>query len=285
MQMSDISNSISRRRLLGSTFHYAACLLLVLIVLFPLSWVLFGSFKSPSEIFAYPPSILPQQPTLQNYSEVITRTGLPVYMMNTTIVTVVTVVLTLFFGSMAAYGFSRWNFRFKNVLLVTLLIFQLIPSAVNIIPFYLMASWADMLNSRITLIAIYSATQIPFVIWIMKGIIDSIPRSLDEAAIIDGCSWARVFFSIILPLSLPGLAASGFLVFLHSWSEFVLPLVLAGSNDVAVVSVGIYRFFGMDTSAYNYAFAASVLSSLPVLIGYLFAQEFLVSGLTKGSDK
>jgi len=283
--MSDISNSISRRRLLGSTFHYAACLLLVLIVLFPLSWVLFGSFKSPSEIFAYPPSILPQQPTLQNYSEVITRTGLPVYMMNTTIVTVVTVVLTLFFGSMAAYGFSRWNFRFKNVLLVTLLIFQLIPSSVNIIPFYLMASWADMLNSRITLIAIYSATQIPFVIWIMKGIIDSIPRSLDEAAIIDGCSWARVFFSIILPLSLPGLAASGFLVFLHSWSEFVLPLVLAGSNDVAVVSVGIYRFFGMDTSAYNYAFAASVLSSLPVLIGYLFAQEFLVSGLTKGSDK
>jgi ABC-type glycerol-3-phosphate transport system permease component len=169
--------------------------------------------------------------------------------------------------------------------MVTLLILQLIPSTVNIIPYYLMMNWFGLLNTRTALVLIYTATHVPFTIWIMKGHFDTLPRSLDEAAVIDGCSMFRVFWSIILPLSLPGLSAAGFLVFIGSWSEFLVPLVIANSRDVAVMSVGLYSFFGMDSTAYHYAFAASVMSTAPVILAYLFAQRYLISGLASGSEK
>lgn len=266
----------------GTYTLYAA---LLLIVLFPLSWVIFGSFKNPSEIFAYPTTFFPRDFTLSNYADVIRRTALPTYLINTAIVTAFTLVFTLTIGTIAAYGFSRWNFPFKNTILVTLLILQLIPSTVNIIPYYLMMNWFGLLNTRTALVLIYTATHVPFTIWIMKGYFDTLPRSLDEAAVIDGCSMFRVFWSIILPLSLPGLSAAGFLVFIGAWSEFLVPLVIANSRDVAVMSVGLYSFFGMDATAYHYAFAASVMSTAPVVIAYLFAQRYLISGLASGADK
>lgn len=255
------------------------------VVLVPLAWVLLGSFKNPSEIFAFPSTIFPREFTLANYADVIRRTALPSYLYNTAIVSGITVVLSLIIGTVAAFGFSRWDFPFKNTLLVTLLIMQLIPSTVNIIPYYVMMNALGLLNTRTALVLIYTATHVPFTIWIMKGYFDTLPRSLDEAAVIDGCSRFRTFWNILLPLSLPGLASAGFLVFLGSWSEFLVPLVIANSKEVAVMSVGLYSFFGMDSTAYNYAFAASIMSTAPVLIVYLFAQRFLVSGLTSGTEK
>ncbi|MBN9346550.1 MAG: carbohydrate ABC transporter permease [Devosia sp.] len=274
-----------RRRIGEHAGTYTLYAALLLIVLFPLSWVILGSFKNPSEIFAYPTTFFPRDFTLSNYADVIRRTALPTYLINTAIVTAFTLVFTLVIGTIAAYGFSRWNFPFKNTILVTLLILQLIPSTVNIIPYYLMMNWFGLLNTRTALVLIYTATHVPFTIWIMKGYFDTLPRSLDEAAVIDGCSMFRVFWSIILPLSLPGLSAAGFLVFIGAWSEFLVPLVIANSRDVAVMSVGLYSFFGMDATAYHYAFAASVMSTAPVVIAYLFAQRYLISGLASGTDK
>jgi ABC-type glycerol-3-phosphate transport system permease component len=267
------------------TSTYVLYVVLLLIVLFPLSWVILGSFKNPSEIFAYPTTFFPRDFTLTNYADVIRRTALPTYLINTAIVTGFTLVFTLAIGTVAAYGFSRWDFPFKNTILVTLLILQLIPSTVNIIPYYLMMNWFGLLNTRAALVLIYTATHVPFTIWIMKGYFDTLPRSLDEAAVIDGCSMFRVFWSIVLPLSLPGLSAAGFLVFIGSWSEFLVPLVIANSREVAVMSVGLYSFFGMDTTAYHYAFAASVMSTAPVILAYLFAQRYLISGLASGAEK
>jgi len=279
------SRGIAPWRLGELTSTYVLYAVLLLIVLFPLSWVILGSFKNPSEIFAYPTTFFPRDFTLTNYADVILRTDLPTYVINTAIVTGFTLVFTLAIGTVAAYGFSRWNFPFKNTILVTLLILQLIPSTVNIIPYYLMMNWFGLLNTRTALVLIYTATHVPFTIWIMKGYFDTLPRSLDEAAVIDGCSMFRVFWSIMLPLSLPGLSAAGFLVFIGSWSEFLVPLVIANSREVAVMSVGLYSFFGMDTTAYHYAFAASVMSSAPVILAYLFAQRYLISGLASGAEK
>jgi len=265
---------------------YALYGLLSLLVLFPLAWVLLGSFKNPGEIFAYPTTFWPRDFTFTNYTDVINRTALPNYLWNTVIVTASTLVFALGIGTVAAYGFSRWDFPFKDTILVVLLVLQLIPSTVNIVPYYMMMNSLHLLNTHAALIIIYTAGNIPFVIWIMKGYFDSLPRSLDEAAVIDGSSMFRVFWSIILPLSLPGLSAAGFLTFLSAWSEFLLPLVLANSREVAVMSVGLFSFFGMDgNTAYHYAFAASVMSTAPVIIAYLFAQEYLVSGLASGAEK
>lgn len=267
------------------TIIYALYAVLAAVVLIPLAWVLLGSFKNPSEIFAFPTTFLPRHFTLTNYADVIRRTALPTYLLNTAIVTAFTLVFALTIGTIAAFGFSRWDFPFKNTILVTLLIFQLIPSTVNIIPYYVMMNALDLLNTRTALVLIYTATHVPFTIWIMKGYFDTLPRSLDEAALIDGCPRFRTFWSVLLPLSLPGLASAGFLVFVGSWSEFLVPLVIANSKDVAVMSVGLYSFFGMNTTAYNYAFAASIMSTAPVILVYLFAQRFLISGLASGAEK
>jgi ABC-type glycerol-3-phosphate transport system permease component len=264
---------------------YAGYLVLAAIVLFPVSWALLGSFKNASEIFQYPPRLWPRDFTFANYVDVLQRTGFANYLYNTAVVAGLTVICTLAFGAVAAYGFSRWDFKLKYPILVFLLALQLIPSTVNIIPYYMMMNSLGLLNTLTGLVIIYTATHIPFTIWVLKGFYDTIPRSLDEAGQIDGASRFRILWSVILPISVPGLAAAGFLVFLASWGEFLVPLVLANSRDTAVITVGLYSFFGVDVTAYHTLFAASTLATAPVIVVYLFAQEYFISGLTAGSEK
>jgi ABC-type glycerol-3-phosphate transport system permease component len=202
------------------------------------------------------------------------------------IVASLTTVCVLILASVAAYGFSRWTFRFKEVVLVSLLVCQLIPTATTIIPYYLMMSGLGLLNSHAGLVIIFSATHAPFAIWILKSQFDSIPIALDEAAAIDGSSRLRTLFSIILPLSLPGLGAAGCLTFITVWAEFLIPLVIAGTQDTTLASVGLFGLFGQDTTTYfNRLFAATAVVVVPVVILYIFAQEQFIAGLSGGAEK
>jgi len=283
---SSVSASHRKPSALGrNLFIYGLYAFIFVQVLFPLSWAFFGAFKSPSEIFAYPPSFWPRNATLENFQNVLTRGSFARAVWNTVIVSAVSVVLTLALGSMAAYAISRWNFRFKDTFLVVLLGLQLIPSTVNIVPYYLMMNELGLLNTLTGLVVIYTASNIPITIWLLKGFFDTIPVSLDEAAAIDGCSKFRTFFSIVLPLSLPGMSVAGFLAFISCWSEFLVPLVIAPSRDTTVVSVGLYNFFGPDGVEYNALFAATLITVAPVIVAYLFAQRYIVSGLTAFSEK
>lgn len=260
--------------------------LLVLVVMLPLSWAFFGSLKPQSEIFAYPPSFFPREFSLQAYLDILTRTQIPRFLVNSIIVTLVTTVLVICCASVAAYGFSRWSFRGKNVVMVGLLVCQLIPSGVTIIPYYLMMNQLNLLNTHAGLILIFTATHVPFALWIIKGQFDAIPVSLDEAAVIDGASRWRVLFTVIMPVSLPGIGAAACLTFITVWAEFLIPMVLANSPETTLVSVGLYNLFGRDsTTFYNQLFAAAVLATTPVIIAYLVAQEQFISGLTGGAEK
>jgi ABC-type glycerol-3-phosphate transport system permease component len=259
---------------------------LLAAVVLPLGWVLFGGFKSSGELFLYPPTMWPRSPTIQNFTDIFTRLEFGRYVWNTVVVSAWTVVLTLFLGGLAGYALSRWDFRYKDVLLITLLGLQLIPSTVNIVPYYMIMNQLGLLNTLTGLVLIYTATSIPLTIWVLKGFFDTVPRSLDEAAAIDGCSKWRTYWSVIVPLSLPGLSVAGFLVFVGAWSEFLVPLVVASNRDVAVVSVGLFTFFGPDSqTAYTALFAATLVTVTPVIIAYFFAQRFLVSGLTAFAEK
>lgn len=270
------------QRFIGLT----AYALLVLVVMLPLSWAFFGSLKPQSEIFAYPPSFFPREFSLQAYLDILTRTQIPRFLVNSIIVTLVTTVLVICCASVAAYGFSRWSFRGKNVVMVGLLVCQLIPSGVTIIPYYLMMNQLNLLNTHAGLILIFTATHVPFALWIIKGQFDAIPVSLDEAAVIDGASRWRVLFTVIMPVSLPGIGAAACLTFITVWAEFLIPMVLANSPETTLVSVGLYNLFGRDsTTFYNQLFAAAVLATTPVIIAYLVAQEQFISGLTGGAEK
>lgn len=278
--------SVYRRRpaerFLGLTLYA----LIVMVVMLPLSWAFFGSFKPQAEIFAYPPTLFPREFSFDGYLEVLRRTQIPRFLANSLIVTTATTFLVLVFASVAAYGFSRWNFRYKNVVLVGLLVCQLIPASVTIIPYYLMMNQLNLLNTHAGMIIIFTATSIPFALWILKGTFDAIPRSLDEAAIIDGASRLRVLWMVILPVSLPGLGAAACLTFITTWAEFLVPMVIANSPETTLVSVGIYNLFGRDaTTFYNQLFAAATLATVPVIIAYLIAQEQFISGLTGGAEK
>jgi len=275
-----------RNRTLSRSLHYLVYLVLISIILFPLSWVLLGSFKHPTEIFTYPPTFFPRQFTFENYVEVFTRTEMVNYILNTIIAAVSSTVLSLMFASLAGYGFSRYEFKMKYPLLVAMLGLQLIPGSVNIIPYYIMMSKLGLLNTLFGLTLIYTSIRIPFSTWILKGYFDTLPRSLSDAARVDGCSTLRIFWNIMLPLSLPGLGAAGFLSLLAAWGQFLLPLVVASSNRTMVVGVGLYSFFGTEGNVYyHHLFAASIITITPVLVAYFLAQETFVSGLTRGANK
>lgn len=260
--------------------------LIVPFALLPLSWAFFGSFKSPSEIFAFPPTLLPREFTFDAYALILTSTRIPSYVLNSVIVAVSTTVCVLVLASLAAYGFSRWNFRFKQVVLVGLLVCQLIPTSVTIVPYYLMMNYLHLLNSHAGLVIIFTATHAPFAIWIIKSQFDTVPAVLDEAAAIDGSSRLRTLVSIILPVSLPGLGAAGCLTFITVWAEFLIPLVVAGTQETTVASVGLFGLFGQDsTTFYNRLFAATTIVIVPVVVLFVIAQEQFIAGLTGSAEK
>lgn len=260
--------------------------LVVLVVMLPLSWAFFGSFKPQSEIFAYPPRLLPEAFGFSAYAEILARTEIPRFLFNSIVVTVATTILVLIVASVAAYGFSRWDFRYKGAIMVALLVCQLIPSGVTIIPYYVMMSELNLINTHAGLILIFTATHIPFALWIIKGQFDAIPVTLDEAAIIDGASRIRVLWMVIVPVSVPGIGAAACLTFITVWAEFLVPMVLANSPETTLVSVGLYNLFGRDsTTFYNQLFAAATLATAPVIVAYLIAQEQFISGLTGGAEK
>jgi ABC-type glycerol-3-phosphate transport system permease component len=284
--LSIASRGRSGRPLEPNRLAYIFYPVLAVAILAPLGWALFGGFKSPNELFAYPPTIWPRLPTLQNFSDLFTRLQFGRYIWNTIVVAFWTVLCTLFFGGLAGYALSRWEFRFKDALLVGLLALQLIPSTVNVVPYYMIMNQLGLLNTLTALVMIYTATHIPITVWVLKGFFDTVPRSLDEAAAIDGCSKWRTYWNVIIPLSLPGLSVAGFLVFVSAWSEFLIPLVIASNKDVAVASVGLFTFFGPDTgTAFTSLFAATLVTVTPVVVAYFFAQRFLVSGLTAFAEK
>ncbi|SHE82328.1 multiple sugar transport system permease protein [Kaistia soli DSM 19436] len=275
-----------RRPLEPSPIAYIFYPVLAAAIILPLSWALFGGFKNPNELFTYPPTIWPRSPTLQNFVDIFTRLEFGRYIWNTILVAFFTVLLTLFLGGLAGYALSRWDFQGKEALMIGLLGLQLIPSTVNIVPYYMIMSSLGLLNTLTGLVLIYTATHIPITIWVLKGFFDTVPRALDEAAAIDGCSKWQTFWRVIMPLSLPGLSVAGFLVFVSAWSEFLVPLVIASNKNVAVASVGLFTFFGPEqATSYTSLFAATLITVTPVVIGYLFAQRYIVSGLTAFAEK
>jgi ABC-type glycerol-3-phosphate transport system permease component len=267
-------------------FIYSMYLLIAVIVLFPLSWVVLSAFKSDTELFRYPVSFIPQAPNLASFVHVLLRTEMPRYLKNTIVVCLSATALTLAFAAPAAYGFSKYRFRLKYPLLIAMLGLQLIPGTVNIIPYYIMMSKIGLLNTLSGLILVFAAGGIPFAVWILKSFFDSLPDSLIEAARVDGASSFRAFWNIMLPLSLPGLGAAGFLRFFADWSAFILPMVIAGAKKTMVASVGLYNYFGVDAVfELNKVFAASIVAFFPIVVIYFFTQETFVAGLVKGSGK
>ena len=215
------------------------------ITLVPLVWVLSTSFKSNEEAISLPPQFIPANPTLDNYLFVVTEPHIVHSLFNSFIVSIGSTVISVAISALGGYAFARFEFKGKNLLLSVILGLFMIPVLINIIPLYIMFSQIGLLNSLLGLILTFQILIIPLNIFLLKSYFETIPRELEEAALIDGCSSLGVLRRITIPLSMPGFAIAAVLAFRFSWNEFILPIVLANRPDSMVFQVALYEFVSL----------------------------------------
>ena len=252
---------------------------------FPILWMLFASLKSNAEIFALPPRLLPEHFTSMAYGAILSDPVKVRFFLNSYLVAGVVTALTLFVAIVTAYGFSRYAFRFKNALSMFIISTQTVPPITLLIPYFGMVVSLRIFNTYYALILTYMVFTLPYAILLMIGYLNTLPKDLDEAVLVDGGSSWTALWRVIIPLSVPGIVATAVYTFLLAWNEFLFALTLTKSMDMRTVPIGIELLMGQHAFEWNEMMAMSVLGSLPLLVLYLFAQRYFLAGMTAGSVK
>jgi multiple sugar transport system permease protein len=270
---------------------------LILIVLFtvliPFFWTFITSVAPAVDIHQRPPKWIPTKISFKYYIDIFTSSkkafGVSYEfkkgILNSMIVSISVTIIALFFGSLAAYSVVRLKVPFGKFITLFILLTQMMPPVILIIPLYFIASKVSMLDRKVSLILIYLAFNLPLAIWILEGYFKSIPVSIEESALIDGCSRLQSLFRVLLPLSGPALFTTGIFVFIASWNEFLMALVFTSSLTAKTVPVAIAEFIGRFTTDYGLMATAGILGSMPPLIFAAIFQRYLISGITTGSVK
>jgi arabinogalactan oligomer/maltooligosaccharide transport system permease protein len=289
-----------RRTSIANVLTHLTLIVVCIIMLFPVFWVVSTSFKTQGEIESSRITLLPENFTQENYDHIlngmvgtVTVVGEGRYQVNlfwawvknSLLVAGVTTVVGVLLAASTAYAFSRFQFRGRRVFLISFLVTQMFPGAILIVPLYNMLNEWGLLNNWLGLMLAYSTLALPFSVWMLKGFFDAIPYDLEEAAIVDGCSPFGAFWRIALPLTLPGIAVVAFFNFMTSWNEFMLALTFMTGEANKTLPVGLRNFVFQFNTDWHYMAAGSVLVTIPVMIGFLWAQRYLLSGLTAGGVK
>jgi multiple sugar transport system permease protein len=266
-----------RRRWGDRLVLYALALIAFVILAGPLLWMISSSLKTQGEVLANPPSVLPSDPQWGNYSQVFRQVPFGRYLLNSLLVASVVTVVALLFHSMAAYSLARLRFPGRQAIFMAILSTLMVPFTVIVIPLFVIVDWLGWVDTYAGLII----PMIPhaFGIFLLRQFYLSLPRELEEAAIVDGASLVRVYWHIVLPLSRPILAALGVFFFLANWNNFLWPLVVTQSQELWVVQLGIQQFTGQYGSQYHLIMAASTIAALPTLIMFFVFQKRLVEGI------
>lgn len=265
---------------------YILAALIVFVSFFPTVWLILTSLKSTADIYAWPIVFLPEPVTFENYKYVLTETPEFVrYLWNSLVVATITTCSILGFGGLAAYAISRLKFTGRNVILIGMLAVSMFPPLALLPSLFDIFLELDLLNTYPSLIISHTGLYMPMAIWILSSYYRTIPYEIEDAARVDGCSSFRIFWNIILPLSVPGLIATGLIVFIFSWNEFPLALVLMSDNTMRTAPVGISLYPGEFSFPWEIISAATVLAILPVLVISGVFSNRIIGGLTAGSVK
>jgi multiple sugar transport system permease protein len=253
----------------------AVALVLALMTIVPLLYMVAIGFKVPAEVFQ--PSLIPKAPTWNNYVYVLTQVPFVRYLINTLVVSAAVTILALWFHTMAGYALARLRFPGRETIFILIFSTFLVSLPVIIVPLFILVRAMGMLNTYAGLIvpAIFNA----FGIFLLRQYYLSLPRELEEAAIIDGASYWRIYWSVILPLSRPIIAALAILFFLANWNSFLWPLTVAGDNNLWVVQVGIANFKSQYSASWNYIMAASTIVAAPMLILFVIFQKQIMESI------
>jgi multiple sugar transport system permease protein len=233
----------------------------------------------------YPPRLLPAEPTFENFSRAWTSNHFSAYAFNSFIVAVATVVCVVLITSLTAYGFARFNFRGKEALFRVLLFSMMIPGVTTIFPTFLVMRDVNLLDSRLGLVILYSATGIAFNTFLLRGFFEGIPKELEEAVLIDGGGRWTIYRHVILPLSQPALATVAIMTFMGAWDEYWWALTLIKDEAKRTLPIAIRLFQGMHTTNYGLVFAASLIALVPSVLFFAFGQKYFIQGLASGGVK
>ncbi len=261
-------------------------LVLAVIVIFPVVWVISTSIKTDVDIFAIPPMLIPHHPTDGRYTQLWTY-GLLAYLTNSVIVAISTAVVTIVIGTLAAFSLARfrlpgkWTARVSFWILST----RMFPPIVTVIPLFQLMRFLGLVNTRLGLVIAYAAFNIPFVVWMMRGFFVEIPKDLEEVAMVEGCSRMRAFWSISLPLVVPGLAATAIFTIILSWQEFLFALILTQTSASATLPILVSSQVTQYQILWGQMSAAGTITMVPVLIFAFSVQRYLVRGMSFGAIK
>ena len=273
----------------GKLIKDATLVLVIFVVLgilvFPFLWVVLTSLRPPGEIFTRTFRLIPSTVTLDNYRALFGQSNFAVYIRNSLIVVVTATFFTSIISLLAAYSFSRRRFRGRSLLLILVVATQLFPWIILTTPIYIIFFRLGLVNNYLGLIISYVAITTPFSIYLLLGYLDGIPRELDEAGVIDGCSTLGVIFRVVLPVAWPGLVVVATYAFVIAWDEFLFALILMTNDSLKTVPLGLANLFGQYSTQWNLVMAASTVATVPTMILFLFLQRRLVSGLAAGAVK
>lgn len=274
-----------KRVVVGTSYHLFSSLLAA-IFLMPIIWVTLNSFKTASEANQSPPTWFPQNWSLENYFRLSDfGSGIGIYLWNSISLSVLVVAGTVVVTVLAGYGFARYNFRGRGLLFGSTLLVLMVPYATILIPLFMVMSWLGLANTTVGLALVQIMFHLPFSTFLMRNSFESIPKELEEAALVDGCGTFDAFRYISLPLVVPGVVTVALFAFIASWNEFLAPLIfLSGENSytlpIMLVNLSSGQYGEVDYGALQ---AGIVITIVPVLLLYLFLQRYYVAGLVNGA--
>ncbi|WP_443071020.1 carbohydrate ABC transporter permease [Streptomyces sp. NBC_01476] len=259
--------------------------LVAAVMAFPVYWMIITALRPSQEILSYHQKLYPSSVTLAQFKRAMNMPNFWDNVKSSVIISVCSVVIAIGIGLLAAYAIGRFRFWGRRGLMITLLVVQLIPATSMLIPIYIQLNKAGGLNEYWGVIAVYSATTLPFAVWMLRGFIVNIPRELEESAMVDGCSQMTAFRRVVLPLLAPGLVAASIYALMTAWNEYLFAYVLLQDNDKYTLSIWLLNFNTTRGTDYGALMAGSILIALPVVIFFLFVQRKVASGLTAGAVK
>lgn len=285
--MSQAASTRSNRRWALVT-AYVCLLVFAVFFLFPPYYMLITSFKTNEEISAQRsiPLLIQEGLTLEHYRKLFFETDFPIFFKNTVIVTVFTVVISMAVSILAAYSLSRLRFWGATVMATGVFLTYLVPDTLLFIPLFKVVGWLGLLNSKWSLVVVFPTLAVPFATWIMIGYFASIPKELDEAALIDGAGHFQMLIKIFMPVAMPGIIAATIFCFTVSWAGFLYPLAFLYSNDQMVATVGtVSSLIRGDVFHWGGLMAGALVAAAPPVIIYAFLMDYYISGLTAGATK
>jgi multiple sugar transport system permease protein len=258
---------------------YLPLLTTMIFILFPFYWTVNTALKSEGDILKTPPAYIPHNITFENFVNAWNNVGFSIYFKNSLFLAICTVVSVVFFATLVGYALSRYRFKGKRIFLLLLLCTQFVPGAMLIIPMFIIFKSLGLISSPLSLILAYTTFQLPFNSILMNGFISNVPRELEEAAMVDGCSRLQAIYHVVLPLLLPGIVATGVFTFIYAWNEFLYAFMLTNKADKFTLSVGLSLMMGEFNINYGALAAGSVIALLPAISMFAYVQKYLVNGL------